>query len=138
MSILESLHRLRAHARHEAEVALKESEVARDQQQDRLSDVRTGIRTAQAAVDPADALALVTYQSFRLREELKERREQARLNQRERDLSLHRERHGRCVRDELSMQAVMEEKAERLDEEERRGEARGMDEIAARAWRAAG
>jgi hypothetical protein len=135
-NVLASLHRLRAHTRQESGVVLRESERARDQQQERLAEVGRGIRLAQAGVDPEDALGLVTYQAFRLREELRERRERARLHQKERDVALNRERYTRCVRDELSMQAVIEEKALREEEDLRRVEARNMDEVASRLRKA--
>jgi hypothetical protein len=135
-NVLASLHRLRSHTRQESGVVLRESERARDQQQERLTELTRGIRQAQAGVDPEDALGLVTYQAFRLREELRERRERARLHQKERDVALNRERYTRCVRDELSMQAVIEEKALREEEDLRRVEARNMDEVASRLRKA--
>jgi len=131
-NVLASLHRLRAHTRQESGVVLRDAERARDQQQERLAEVANGIRIAQAGVDPEDAFGLVTYQAFRLREELRERRERARLHQKERDVALNRERYAKCVRDELSMKAVIDEKALRAEEDARRVEARNMDEVAAR------
>lgn len=134
-NVLESLHRLREHARLEAELSLREAERAQELQQARIDSLQTGVRAAQAAVDPEDALGLVAYQSFRLREEMRERRERARLQQKQRDVSVQEDRFVRCVRDELSMQAVIDEKQARADEDARRDEARKMDEIAGRVRR---
>lgn len=137
-NVLASLHRLRSHARQEAEAALRVAETARDKQEERLADVGTSIRAAQAAVDHGDAAALAAYQSFRLREEFAERRERARLQQKERDVMLTGDKHIKCVREELTIEAVIEERLNEFLGEARRVEARGMDEIALRDRRAAG
>jgi len=137
-NVLASLHRLRAHARQESETSLRLAESARDQQEDRLSAVGAGIRAAQAAVDHGDAADLAAYQAFRIREEFAERRERARLQQKERDVLIIGDRHVKCVRDELTIEAVMEERLVESQEAARRVEARGMDEIAARGRKAAG
>ncbi len=137
-TVLASLHRLRAHARQEAEVSLRNAEAARDQQEQRLANVTSGIRAAQAAVDPSDVVALAAYQAYRIREEFTERRERVRLQQKERDVMLTGDRHVKCVREELTLEAVIEERFVGAQEELKRVEARGMDEIAARARRVAG
>lgn len=134
-NVLASLHRLRSHARLEAEASLRVAERARDQQEVRLSVVTTAIQTAQASVDHEDVAALAAYQSFRIREEFAERRERARLQQKERDVMLSGDRHVKCVRDELTLEAVMEERLLEFQGESRRAEARGMDEIASRGPR---
>ncbi len=131
-NILASLHRFRAHASRESQVSLRLAETARDQQEQRLTDVGDGIRAAQAAVDYGDVAAMAAYQAFRIREEFNERRERARLQQKERDVMLSGDRHVKCVRDELTIEAVIEERMAEDREELRRVEARGMDEIASR------
>lgn len=137
-NVLASLHRLRSHARYEAESALRLAETARDKQEERLAEVGASIRAAQETVDHADPASLVAYQSFRLREEFTERRERARLQQKERDVMLSGDKHVKCVRDELTLEAVIEERLVELQDITRRIEARGMDEIAARNRKAAG
>lgn len=137
-NILASLYRLRSHARLEAETALRVAETARDKQEERLADVGTSIRAAQAAVDHGDAAGLAAYQSFRQREELSERRERARLQQKERDVMLTGDKHVKCVREELTLEAIIEERLNEILCEVRRVEAREMDEIALRDRRAAG
>lgn len=137
-NVLASLHRLRSHARQEAETALRQAETARDRQEERLAEVGASIRAAQATVDHADPASLVAYQSFRLREEFTERRERARLQQKERDVMLSGDKHIKCVREELTLEAVIEERLAELHDLNRRSEARGMDEIASRTRRAAG
>ncbi len=125
-----SLQRLREHSRIEAHQQVRAAEVERDRSVARLDELRTGVDVARSQVDFADADALGTYQAFRLQEGLRERREQVRLAQRERELETRRTQHVRCVRDELTLEALVEEMHALGELDVRRGEARQMDEIA--------
>lgn len=131
-AVLASLHRLRVVTRQESEVALRQVESERDLQRARVDGVRDAIRRARDGFDPADAGELAAYHAFRLREELAERREAARLAQRERDVEAQTAKHQRNIRDELSLQGVIDEMAALAAEEARRAESRWMDELGAR------
>ncbi len=130
MSVYKSLHRLRQYARQESELQVRKAREERDTQAARIDALRAEVQTARAAVDPQDANALASYQSWRLRAEMNERRESARLAQRERDLEQHTRTHTDNVRKELTMEKYMEVQAELALEETRRDEARKMDELA--------
>jgi len=132
MSVLNSLHRLRSHLRQQSSVQLKTAEVERDQQQQRVQDIEVSVVQAQKTVDTSDLNALTEYHGWRLRQELAWRRESARLHQRQRDVEIQKERHIRNVRDELAMQNVLQAKELVEQEEDKRKEARWMDEIASR------
>lgn len=132
MSSLDTLLRLRARAREESQAMLRRAEDERDLQRGRLDAVRKAIADARADLDPHDALALATYHAFRLAQEPLERRETARLLQREREVEQKRAIHVGRVRDELAMANVIEAHAREEAEEEARRDARRMDEIAAR------
>jgi hypothetical protein len=134
-AILNSLHRLRQHARRESEVSLRRAEAERDLQRQRLEGVRAEIERAREALDPSDPLALAAYHQFRLREEMLERREAARLQQKEREVASNSLVHTKNVRDELSLERVLDEQALRAAEEERRAETRELDEVGARVRR---
>lgn len=135
-NVLHSLHRLRSWSRQESEVQLRAVEAERDRQRERVEDLRESVRRAHAGTDPADVVELAAYHAFRLREELHERREVARLAQRERDVEAQTARHHRNIRDELSIQGVIEEAAVRHAEEARRVEGRWMDELGGRMRKA--
>ena len=130
MSVYKSLHRLRQYARQESELQVRKAREERDAQAARIDALRAEVQSARAAVDPDDANALAAYQAWRLRAEMNERRESARLAQRERDLEQHTRMHTDNVRKELTMEKFMELQAERALEESRRVDARKMDEIA--------
>jgi hypothetical protein len=134
-AILNSLHRLRQHARRESELALKRAETERDAQRERLDGVRAEIERARESLDPSDPVALAAYHQFRLREEMLERRETARLQQREREVASNVLMHQKNVRDELSLQNVLDEHAQRTLEEDRRAETRDLDELGQRLRR---
>ncbi len=127
-----SLQRLREHTRREAQMEMARAEVERDRVQERLDALNAGVDRARAQLDPLDAEALSTYHNFRLQEALRERRETARLAQRERELETRRGHHLRSVRDELTLDALVEELNARGQEDFRRAERRQMDEIAGR------
>lgn len=134
--IYASLQRLREHSRRESHQQFRAAEVERDRALARVDELRAGVERARAQVDGGDVEALGLYHSFRLREALRERREEARLAQRERDLETREVQHVRCVRDELTLDALVEEMEAREAVVVRRVEARQMDEIAALAKRA--
>jgi hypothetical protein len=129
-NVLPTLLRLRAHSRREAELQRRDAERERDNQRARLDELHAGVARARDAVDGGDAEAIVAYQAFRLREELRDRRETARLNQRERDVDTRTTQHLRCVRDELTLGVILDLQAERRAQEDRRVDTRRMDEIA--------
>jgi hypothetical protein len=131
-NIYASLQRLRVHSRKEAHQQVRAAEIERDRAAARLLELREGVASARAAVDPRDAEAVNLYATFRLREALRERREEARLAQRERDLEARRAHHLKCVRDELTLNTLVDELNAREAQEARRVEARRMDEIANR------
>ena len=97
--------------------------------------MRAEIERARAAIDPSDPVALSAYHQFRLREEMLERRETARLQQREREVASNVLVHQKNVRDELSLQNVLDEHAQRAVEDERRAETRELDELGQRLRR---
>lgn len=134
-AILNSLHRLRQHARRESELSFRRAEEERDVQRQRLEGVRAEIVRARDALDPNDPLALAAYHQFRLREEMLERRETARLQQKEREVASTSIVHNKNVRDELSLERLLDEQAVRAAEEERRAEMRELDELGARVRR---
>ena len=86
-------------------------------------------------MDPTDPFALSTYHAFRQRQEVSERRDVAKLLQREREVEQKRGIHVGRVRDELAMKNVIEahEAAAAHDAAQRDG--RRMDEIASRRRR---
>lgn len=128
--VLQSLHRLRSYARQQSALQLKAAEVQVEAQVAVVEQVQDAIVRARSVIDHADAIALAEYGAFRLRQELVERVEIARLQQREKELEGVRVRHIGNVQDELVLQNVMESQAAALHEELRRGENRIMDEIA--------
>ena len=130
MSVYKSLHRLRQYARQESELQVRKAQEERDAQLARIEELRAEVQRAREDVDPDDAGALAAYQAWRLRAEMSERRESARLAQRERDLEQHTRTHADNVRKELTMETFLELQAERALEDARRVDARNMDEIA--------
>lgn len=132
MSVLHSLHRLRQHARRETETSLRRAQEERDVQAAKVDALRAAVAEAREGVDPNDASDLSAYHAWRLRTEMNERRESARLAQRERDLEQTTRVHQDNVRRELSLERVIDEHAQRELEDARRAEGRTMDEIASR------
>lgn len=131
-STLHTLLRLREAARKETLTALRKAEQERDTQEARLADVRASVVMARASLDPTDPADLSNYHSFRLRQEMAERRESARLAQKDRELDSRRTAHVLRVRDELALSELIEsrEAAEAL--ELTRHDARKLDEMASR------
>lgn len=136
-SSLQTIHRLREHARQESQARLRQAEELRDEQRARLDAVHEAMADARVHRDPTDALSLLTYAAFRAQQEVLARKETVRLTQRERDVnqaeSLH---HGR-VRDELAAANLISAQDERAADEARRAETRTLDEVAARLRRVA-
>jgi len=88
--------------------------------------------SARADADPNDPMALTTYHDFRARQEVTERREVARLVQREREVEVKRTQHSARVRDELALDQFLESKrAAAVRDEQKRDQAR-MDELGRR------
>jgi hypothetical protein len=132
MSVLDTLHRVRAYQRQQSALQLKLAQVERDKQSERVEQLQQAMVAAQAAVQPRDVQSVNDYHAWRLRQELVMRRETARLSQRERDVELQQDRHIHNVRDELTLQTVITARDEEQQLEERRAEARWMDELASR------
>lgn len=131
-SSLDILLRLRTGAREESQTLLRRAEDERDAQAARLRAIREATLAARNNLDPCDPFALTTYHAFRMRQEVAERREQAKLVQRERELEQKRGLHVGRVRDELAMQNVIEAQAVAAAREESVRDMRRMDEIASR------
>ena len=129
---LQTLLRLREAARKETLAALRKAENERDLQMAKLVEVRESVKTARAQVDPTDATDLTHYHGYRLRQEMAERREAARLAQKDRDLEGRRNAHVLRVRDELALSGLIDARAETEREEADRRENKQMDEIANR------
>ena len=132
MSALHTLLRLRAHAREESQGMLRRAEDERDTQAERVEAVRIAVVAARAGADPTDPFALATYHAFRMRQEVAERRENARLQQREREVDQKRGIHVGRVRDEIATENVIEAHAREEEREQATRDARRMDEIASR------
>jgi len=132
MSVLDSLLRLRTWQRQQSALQLKQAQEERDRQAGQVSSLKQAMEQAQRDMRPDDVFEVNDYHAWRLRQELNMRRETARLQQRERDVEIQQGRHVQNVREELSLDAVLEAKALTEMEEERRAEAREMDEIASR------
>lgn len=132
MSVLDSLLRLRAHQRRQSALSLKQAQVERDRQAEQVDSLRQAMDQARRDLRHDDAVSLADYHAWRLRQELAMRREAARLQQRERDVEIQQTRHSQNVREELTMEAVIEAREVVEQEEGRREEAREMDEIASR------
>jgi flagellar export protein FliJ len=134
-STLHTLLRLRGLDREASAVALRKAEDERDSQRQKLDEVRATVARARENVSATDAADLAVYHQFRLRQEMAERREMARLAQKERDLETKRNLHVGRVRDELALQNVIDAKAvEEARDESRRDQAQN-DEVAARRLR---
>ena len=132
MSVLDTLHRVRAYQRQQSALQLKLAQVERDKQAEKVAELQQAMIEAQAAVQPHDVQSVHDYHGWRLRQEMVMRRESARLSQRERDVELQQDRHIHNVRDELTLQTVITAREEEQQVEERRAEARWMDELASR------
>ncbi len=134
-SSLPLLLRLRTGAREESQALLRRAEDERDAQAARLAALRQATKEARENVDPTDPFALSTYHALRQRQEVSERRDVAKLLQREREVEQKRGIHVGRVRDELAMKNVIEahEAAAAHDAAQRDG--RRMDEIASRRRR---
>ncbi len=132
MSTLSTLHRLRQFTRRESEVVLARAQGARDAQAAVLATLQQRLRDSRDALDPGDAAALAGWHAWRLRMEMEERREGARLAQRERDLDVALRIHQKNVRDELSLEKLIENKHEEARLEAARKETRVLDEVGAR------
>jgi hypothetical protein len=133
MAVLDSLLRLRTYQRQQSALQLKQAEVERERQALRVSSLEEEIVTAQEQLPCNDLVAITDYHAWRLRQEITLRRETARLAQKERDVEIQQDRHGKNVRDELSIQNVTAAHQQLKLEEERHKEAHWMDEIAARS-----
>lgn len=129
---LHTLLRLRTLAREETAVAVRKAEDEREAQLARLVAVRESVARARTETDLEDALDLAAYYAFRLRSEMAERREAARLAQKERDVEQKRALHVVRVRDEIAMQNVIDHRERQAAVDEGRRDAARMDEIAAR------
>ena len=129
---MKSLHRLREHARRVSETQLYEARLGWERQRQRLDGVQNTIQEARAQTDPLDVISLSTWHSFRLRQEMAERREIARLAQRVREVDAAETTHAVRVRDELAMQSVLEGIKVAALAEETRQEGLLMDEIGGR------
>jgi hypothetical protein len=134
---LQTLHRLREHARKDSESKLRRAEALREEQQARLDAVQEAVVQARANRDPADALSLANYHAFVLLQRVAERRETAKLQQRDREAEAARTVHRSRVRDELAIQNAIEAANDREMVEERRDETRTLDEVGARMRRVA-
>jgi flagellar biosynthesis chaperone FliJ len=132
MSVLDTLHRVRTYQRQQSALQLKLAQVERDRQSEKVRELQDAMLAAREAVQPRDANSVNEYQAWRLRQELVMRRESARLSQRERDVELQQDRHTHNVREELTLQTVITAREEEEALEQRRAEARWMDEIASR------
>jgi hypothetical protein len=129
---LHTLARLREHARKESQAKLSSAQVMRDEQDERVQAVRRAVDGARETKDPADLLSIAAWHTWRLRQEVVERREVARLHQRERDLDSARTTHGGRVRDELAIGNAIEAEHLRGVEAALRAETRTLDEVGAR------
>jgi hypothetical protein len=134
---LDQLHRLRAHQRREATVALRDAEAELARQDARVEALASSMARARAATNLGDPADVATWSSWRLQAELTGRRERARLAQKARDVELAGAKHRRAVMDELALAAVRDARLEAEMEVVKRSEAVRMDAIAARGRRAA-
>jgi flagellar export protein FliJ len=132
MAVLDTLRRLRVYQRQQSSLQLKQAEVERERQAERVQSLEQALVEGHAATSPTDAAALAEYHSWRLRQELNLRRENARLAQRARDVEIQQDRHIKNVREELTLDTVIQARDQQELEEANRAEARWMDEIAAR------
>ena len=132
MSTLSTLHRLRQFTRRESELVLARAQEARDAQMAVMAALHERLRASRDAIDPDDAAALAGWHAWRLRMEMEQRREGARLAQRERDLDVALRVHQKNVRDELSLEKLIESKHEEARLEAARKDTRVLDEVGAR------
>lgn len=129
---LHTLLKLRRAAREESQAILRKAEDERDTQAARLQAVLDATVAGRDALDPTDPFSLTTWHAFRMRQEVAERRESAKLKQRERDFEQKRGLHVSRVRDELALEKVIEHHDAEEEEAARELEAKKMDEIASR------
>jgi hypothetical protein len=134
-STLHTLLRLRGLEREASSLALRKAEDDRDAQRAKLDDVRTSIARARESVDTLDVIDLNIYHQFRLRAEMNERREAARLAQKDKELEARRAVHVGRVRDELALQNVIDAKDLAEAREDSKRDQAKMDELAARNLR---
>jgi hypothetical protein len=129
---LHTLHRLRQATRRESDAVLRRAQAERDAQVQRLDALRNQMETARAGVDPSDPAAMASWHAWRLRAEIEQRREIARLAQRERDLEAASRVHQKNVRDELSLERVIEAHEEEARIEAARKDTLALDEVGGR------
>ena len=129
---LHTLLKLRRAAREESQAIFKRAEDERDAQAERLQALRDATVRGRSSIDPTDPFSLTAWHSFRMRQEVAERREVMKLKQRERDLDQKRAIHVARVRDELALQRLIEHQDAEEAAEARVREGRAMDEIASR------
>jgi len=132
LAVYRSLQRIREHKRQSAHQKVVAAEVERDRSVARIEELQARVESARTSVDQGDVVSIATYHSYRLQQVITERRETARLAQRNRDLEIRRAHHVTCVREELTLDAVVDRMHEREQAAERRSDARQMDEIASR------
>ncbi len=132
MGTLHTLHRLRQATRRESDVVLRRAQAERDAQAQRLDSLRHQMEAARDAVDASDPAEMASWHAWRLRAEIEQRRELARLAQRERDLEAATRAHQKNVRDELSLERVIEAHEEEARLEAVRKETQALDEVGGR------
>lgn len=132
---LDVLQRIRDHARKAAEAELRRAEGERDRQRARVELVAGAIREAREGLGDQDLLGLDAYHGFRLQAEMSARREDLRLQQREREVGVRSNRHVATVREQLAVEGLLERRAEEEAREGNRKEAAHMDELGARMRR---
>lgn len=130
--VLEPLLRLKSHQRRQSTLALRAAEAERDRQAERVAELRSKMAGQREQLDRTDGNELVAWSAWRLQAELANRRESMVLAQRAREAEVAAGKHRRDATDELALDAVLQARAEAELEEEKRGEARVMDEIAGR------
>jgi flagellar biosynthesis chaperone FliJ len=130
--VLDPLLRLKSHQRRQSTLALRAAEAEREAQAGRVSELRTRMTEQREEIDPSDGNDLVAWSAWRLQAELSNRRESMVLAQRSREVEIAANKHRRDATDEMALDAVIRARAEAELEEEKREEARTMDEIAVR------
>ncbi len=131
---LAKLQRLRDRQRKAARLELARAQRAEAQQAERLADNRAQVADARPLVETADPVELARYHAFQLRMEMARRREQTRLEHRERDVNARQDKLVDALREVRVVERIQEIRAEQTALEHRRAEDQELDEVGLQSW----
>jgi len=131
---LAKLQRLRDRQRKAARLELARAQKAEALQAERIATNRARVANARPLAETADPVELARYHAFQLRMEMARRREQTRLDHRERDVSVRQGKMVDAMREVRVVERIQEIRAEQAALEHRRAEDQELDEVGLQSW----